>query len=317
MNNSSSLIQSEPVKGGLFDVAPVADAATSFVYVNAKGEYVVLQSGGKLSRSELLWGKYHTLYRVDVREQTFAFSEELESKIPLEPFRIEIGFNYRVTDPIAFVKQGDGRVDFMLQTFVKRSAGRIANDYESGFEPALRDALYNWAASSETHYKLAEWGLNVYDADIKIRMSSTAEDRLRRKNAMREKVEEELEKQRIEKELNKEILGEIEADLHQGNYDAAIRKTIKSEEDLRHYLESLIDKQNDNNLRQRQEHLENIKLVTEMIDKGMDPEKLARIFSLVNPKAAPVNEPVNEPASLKESLKKKLELKESDLDEEE
>ena len=82
----------------------------AFVYVAKSGEKLVIFPHERPTSGEMRWNKYHTRYTIDISEKMVEFNKELESKDPLEKFRINIEYLLKVQDPKIVIEGTDTNI---------------------------------------------------------------------------------------------------------------------------------------------------------------------------------------------------------------
>lgn len=305
------LSQNPVEKVGLFASPPASSQDVALVYLDKRNEYTVLQNGNSLTKSELRWGKFQTVYEVDVRGRTLEITNEFKSSDPLDKFNITVEFVYSVVDPIQMVRRSEEVIEETIIRMLLRSINQLSQKHtvEEKFE--LEGQIENLIQSTEFGTRMNELGFQVYEIRyVKIDISEEAESRLRDLRLKRQEVEdekaqikynEEIEKVRIESNaaINEKTRQYFEEELRSGNTFAAKLKAAKSPEEMA----EIIAGEKDQEKKGLQEALE---MMTTLKKQGLSVEDIYEFYQSFNQPAMSSFGAGNDTKSLKDKLSKKL-----------
>jgi hypothetical protein len=140
---TSQLFQKRELKRkflGLRNERPKAESGRALVLAG-DGVFTVLHPGQKITQGESVWGRFNTLYEVDISPKDFSFSDNVPAKGGVMEFRINFAANYQVADPVEVVKQGIQDPVPMLRRVLIDTIGTVTEEYDIENSEAARKAV--------------------------------------------------------------------------------------------------------------------------------------------------------------------------------
>ena len=125
------IISTEELRLSLFQKRPLPDAQTTIVLSGEGMELLTIEQGQRgITSGEMIWRKYHTLYKVDITEHPLSFECTLPCSTDAFDFHAKINFRCAVRDAAMIVQRNVTDVLAILQPTITDVMRNISRDYE-------------------------------------------------------------------------------------------------------------------------------------------------------------------------------------------
>ncbi|GDZ95014.1 hypothetical protein PA905_31950 [Planktothrix agardhii CCAP 1459/11A] len=125
------IISTEELRLSLFQKRPLPDAQTTIVLSGEGMELLTIEQGQRgITAGEMIWRKYHTLYKVDITEHPLSFECTLPCSTDAFDFHAKINFRCAVRDAAMIVQRNVTDVLAILQPTITDVMRNISRDYE-------------------------------------------------------------------------------------------------------------------------------------------------------------------------------------------
>ncbi|NEP00548.1 MAG: hypothetical protein F6K58_18120 [Symploca sp. SIO2E9] len=193
------IIGQEKIKGWrLFQQRPVPDAQTALVFSGEGQPLLTIKQGQRgITSGEMVWGKYHVLYRVDLTEHPLSFRCDLPCKTDAFVFNAEVTFICSVHNPAMIVQRNVTDVSQVLKPLiveVMRSKSRNYDTEDSGI--AERDI------GNSVKQAIYDAGFQVNRFVLELSLEKEAREHIREKTRIQKQTE--IEKTRLQSSIELE-----------------------------------------------------------------------------------------------------------------
>jgi hypothetical protein len=137
MNDRSNLIiGKESLVLRLFKPRPAPEPGIAFVLFRDGLPLVTIWPGDRLTSGEIVWGKYKTIYKVDITEHSISFNRDIPCYGDAFNFHAQVNLTYSVGDPSLIVKRNVSNINSLLEQIIEKKMREISrkNDLEKSAE---------------------------------------------------------------------------------------------------------------------------------------------------------------------------------------
>lgn len=188
----------------VFEKIPVPEADTALVFVGDGQAPLTVIAGQKgLTRGEMLWGRYHQVYKVDMSDFLIGFSCNLPCATDAFDFPAQVQFTCSVRDPQMIVSRKVTDIRQVLEPLIKEKMRRVSRKYEveqSG------DAEREISDSVKT--TIYDEGFNLKKFTVTISLEKEARERIREKKRLQEEIELEKARQALQQQKAQQAIEE-------------------------------------------------------------------------------------------------------------
>lgn len=198
-NNHNPIINEEDIsRWRLLKKRPIPEPGIVFVLSgDGRGLFTIEQGSKGLTNGELLWGKYNTLYTVDVCPHQLDFQRKLPCATDAFDFDAEVKLTYSVSKPELIVKNQIRNVRSFLEPRIENLMRSISRKYDVE-ESGEAERIINRKLEEE----VSEVGFKLNDFTVKLSLEEESRIRIRKKRNIKENVQ--IKKQELKGELELE-----------------------------------------------------------------------------------------------------------------
>ena len=233
MSEFNPVILLEEFNGmSIFDEKPQVKPGTARVYLGSGDNCVVFSTGSNITRSELMAGRYSTVYVVDLREFQKTYDQPLGSSDDLAGFTARITLSIRVESPDIFVRSMMKDVPRLVQQKLLPYLESISMNYAPDKSQELqRECLTLLSGTNFRQIMQRDYGLCVNVESILVRPDANALELIQQNRRQQEehiqaikKLEEDFALQMARQKKEAEIkLAEMEHRFEIRNREAALK----------------------------------------------------------------------------------------------
>ncbi len=190
------LIREEISRWRILQSRPIPDPGTALVFSGEGQSLLTIKQGEKGPTSgEMLWGKYHLVYKVDMTEHPLRFVCNLPCKTDAFDFQADVKFTYAVHDPEMIVKRSVTDVRRVLEPLITEVMRNISRKYEVEESGAAEREI-----SDHIKKAIYDQGFSVYQFTVSLFLEQEARERIRDKKRLQDEIEREKIRQALEKQ---------------------------------------------------------------------------------------------------------------------
>ncbi|WP_442596643.1 hypothetical protein [Neobacillus sp. D3-1R] len=261
-------------KMGLFSRnVPTAPSGKSLVLVG-NSEKTVLYPNQKPTRGEIRWGNYHTAYTVDMATKFLEKTFEVDSKDPLEKYKVSLECSIVVNSPIKIIENYVTDAESLIFNIVSKRVERVTSLYSIDQVEEAKEAVLKLTADSSLIDRIESQGFEVQDIYLKLNLSDSA--LLLQKNRREEKERMAFERER--EKMKQEFERELEL---QRNEEERERQRMRQQFEKELEMNRL---KNEQELERERATLGKIKVETELSEKEMKANHMKKLISESNDK---------------------------------
>ena len=179
----------------LFQPRPTPEPGVALVLFREGHPLITLWPGDRLTAGEVRWGKYKTVYKIDVTEHSFGFNCTLPCESDAFDFQADVQVTCSVDNPAIIVERNITDVCAVLEPLIIGTMRSISRDYDveesAAAEKAIRKAVEGEA------YNV---GLNLNRFIVRLSLEEEARTHIR---SLRQ-IERDKERERREAELDRQ-----------------------------------------------------------------------------------------------------------------
>lgn len=179
------ILAKEPVpRLELFKRRPSPEPGVALVLYREGHPLITLWPGDKSTTGEAFYGKYQTVYKVDISERSFNFQCALPSTGAVFEFQAEVQVVYVVTEPAKIVESQITDPSAVLEPLVTRTLRTAAKRFQIDQSFEVEKALVQ-AAEQETY----DVGLKVVRVFVKLQLDHESREHARKLEEVRRQKE--------------------------------------------------------------------------------------------------------------------------------
>lgn len=182
----------------ILNKTPVPDANTALVFVGNGQPLLTVSEGQKgLTRGEMLWGRYHFVYKVDMSDFPIGFSCNLPCATDAFDFQAEVQFTCSVRDPEMIVRRNVMDIRQILKHLIIEVMRRVSRKYE-----VEQSAAAEREVSDSVKTAIYDEGFNLKQFTVILSLEEEAREWIRKRKRLQEAaklqlLQQELERKRI------------------------------------------------------------------------------------------------------------------------
>lgn len=200
---TSLIISNEQVQLRLLRPQPTPKPGIALVLFREGQPLVTLWPGDRLTSGEVSWGKYKTVYEVDISEHPFKFSCMLPCQGEAFEFRAQVDLAYSVETPSFIVERNITDARTVLEPLIVSIMREVSREHDVDQSAEAEKSITERVLEESKKYST---GLRILRFVVKLSLEEDARNYIRKiREIERTKTIElkqaELEKQRIEREM--------------------------------------------------------------------------------------------------------------------
>jgi len=166
---------------------PKPEPGLALVFSGERQPLVAFTQGqGGLTRSEMFWGTYNLVYKVDLAEHPLEFTFEIPCKGDAYDFNAVVNFICSVREPIKIVERKVKDVNKFLQPLIGKALRDISRQYEI---EEIADAENSM--NSEVSRQVYHQGFNIRDLVIALALPEEVRTSIQKKREIKNRREDE------------------------------------------------------------------------------------------------------------------------------
>jgi D-ribose pyranose/furanose isomerase RbsD len=184
----------------IFQKRPIPDPGTALV-LSGEGQplLTIKQGNNGITSGEIRWGKYNSIYKIDVTDFPLNFQCILPCATDAFDFKAEVKFTCSVKDPEIIIQRNITDIGAVLEPLIIEVMRRISRKYQVEDSGAAELAI-----SNSIKQAIYDEGFNIPQLVITLSLEEEARKRIREVKRLQEEVN--IEKERQALELQKEKL---------------------------------------------------------------------------------------------------------------
>ncbi len=171
---------------GLFKRRPSPELDVALVLYREGHPIITLRPGDRLTAGEAVYGKYQTVYKVDVSEHSFSFQCALPCEGDAFEFQADVHVVYTVSNPAAIVERNITDARGALEPLIMRALRATSRKF--GVEQSAKAERALMRAIEGEDYDV---GLKVKRFVVKLQPDSAAREHIRRLEETKRRTERE------------------------------------------------------------------------------------------------------------------------------
>ncbi len=188
----------------ILDKIPVPDANIALVFVGDGQPLLTVIEGQKgLTRGEMLWGRYHLVYKVDMSDFPIGFRCNLPCATDAFDFQAEVQFTCSVRDTEMIVRRNVIDIREILQRLIIEVMRRVSRKYEVEQSGAAEQEISDCVKTP-----IYDEGFNLKQFTVTLSLEEEARERIRVKKRLQEEIELEKARQALEQQKAQQAVEE-------------------------------------------------------------------------------------------------------------
>ncbi|WP_413306673.1 hypothetical protein AA0X95_06185 [Bacillus sp. 1P10SD] len=282
------ILGSNDVKGGVFpEKQPFSSSTVAFVYINSLEEMVTIKDGQRLSRSELRYGKFNKVFRIDTTPKTLDYKGEFPSQDPVETFNVQVSLMIQVNDPALVLRNRSQDYSNVIKKQLFYAISDITKKHSISQYNLMSPALEGLSTDIKLAQNLDNIGLKLLDISADVELSAKSKEHLEKLNTLEKEAKYQQKKVQTDIEINSQLsraksnatfeemdrLSELTE--RYGIYGARLALARNDEERAAIFLEIQED--------QKRQQRENTQTVNERLKIGLSIDDIIKLNSLNKP----------------------------------
>jgi len=197
----------------LFKPRPAPEPGIAFVLFRAGLPLVTIWPDDRLTAGEIVWGKYKTIFKVDITEHSISFNSDIPCFGDAFNFHAQVNLTYVVKDPSLIVERNVPNIDLLLTQIIEKKMREISRK-NSLDKSAETESLINECLPFEIEKQ--KTGLKLINCFVKISLDEIEKNHLKQLQQIDHKKEAEEKMAELNEQMfrQEKVLTQIKMDFY-------------------------------------------------------------------------------------------------------